>query len=455
MIGDGQGKRPRVYVEGQKGTFENLHKAANWALILFYLGAPWLTIGGHRMFFVDLPGRRLYLLGATFTAMDTRFMLVGLLAGGFAILLFTALVGRLWCGYFCPQTVWLEAWIRPVERLIEGRRGARKKLDERPWDADKVARKVSKWVVFVAMSAIMALGFISYFVESPAALWTGGGSATAYAATAAVGVAVFFDMAWFREQFCNYLCPYARLQAAIADEYTLTVGYHANVAEPRLVKGKDAKAQMAANPDICVDCGTCVQVCPQGIDIRDGYQLECITCGHCIDACTEVMDKRERPTLISYTTEAALTGKPKHKRLRPYIYGALMTLVLGIAGFLLAERAPIDARVTRAPGQLYVLLEDGSIQNRYNAHLLNNDREARHFVLSVENAEGLDVVLPIAELDIEPGDERTVPILVLASPEISVERAKPIEFVIRSGDFELRRPGIFQTGGATGEQASR
>lgn len=446
MIGDGGGKKPNLYVTAQKGRFSRIHRISGWLLILFFLGAPWLSIAGTRLFFMDLPGRRLYLFGTMFSAMDTQFMLVGLLAGAFSLLLATALLGRLWCGYACPQTVWLQEWVLPIERWIEGKAGARKRLNQGPWTATKVRKKALKWSIFAAISVVVGIGFVSYFVENPIALWTGQSSAGAYGTAAAVAGTIFFDYVWFREQFCNYLCPYARIQSALADENTLVVGYFSNVGEPRLNKLSPKKAQLAANPNACVNCKRCVTACPTGIDIREGYQLECIGCGLCVDACEDVMSKRGQTNLIGYTTEAKLAGKHVPKfRVRPILYAVGLVAIFLVTAGLLAAKQPIDASVNRAPGDVFMVLADGTIRNTYSAHIFNLDARERSFDVALEGDGPFELVLPFEHLALDAGADRTVSIIVLAHPDNLDARSIPLEFVIRSGDNEVRRTGTFKT----------
>jgi cytochrome c oxidase accessory protein FixG len=469
MIGDGAGRRPWVYVASQAGRFQRLHRVSGAVLIALYLLAPWLSVGDHRLVYLDLPNRRFYLFGAVFTAVDTQFLLLLLLLASFGLLLFTALLGRVWCGYLCPQTVFLEEWIRPVERLIEGNRGARRRLDQGRWTGAKLRKKAVKWTLFAAMSFVLAMTFVAYFVPSAGALWTFSASRTTWAFVGAIAVVTFLDLAWFREQFCNYLCPYARLQGALCDAHTLTIGYDRRRGEPRgapktraqrlagaagaagaASEAGDAGAAVALQGEqgLCVDCNKCVVVCPNGIDIRDGFQLECITCGHCIDACEEVMRKQGTlPSLVAYTTEARLEGSGRPaRRGRAWVYGLAFAALLAITVGLLLGRSAIDASVVRAPGMPYAVRPDGRIQNVFRAHLMNNDLEPRVFALEVAGIAEMEVILPVSSLEIAGGEERTLPVFVLVDPVHLRERATDIEFVIRAGDEEVRRSGTFQSG---------
>lgn len=442
MIGDGTGKRPWVYAAASKGAFRTFHHVSGWVLIVFYLALPWLTLGGDPVLRIDLGGRKLHLLGWTFTSHDTVLVLAGLLFSAIGLGLATALYGRVWCGYACPQTVFLEELVRRIEHLIEGDRGARRKLDSEPWHATKIAKKLLKWTAFALFAWVLAMTFVSYFVD-PKALWTFGTGATSWSFVGFFTVALFVDFAWFREQFCNYLCPYARIQGALADEHSLVVGYDTKRGEPRFQKGKLAMKDVLARAG-CVDCHRCVAVCPQGIDIRNGYQLECITCGHCIDACGEVMGRHGATSLITYTTEARLAGVPAPRiRPRPILYGVLLLAIASAAGWRIASHGAVDVRVTRTVGVDFLRTHEGDIQNAYVAHLFNNSREPRRFTFELDGLPEARVVVPNPNLTLAPGQDLSTPLFVIAPLRDERARSTSFRFVIRAEGDELVRPGIF------------
>ena len=442
MIGDGGGKRPWVYYSKGKGFFNSLHRYSGTILLIIFLVTPWISLGDSPLFRIDLPGRRLFMLGQMFTALDTRFLMVAGLMSAIGLGLFTSLVGRVWCGYLCPQTVFLEELIRRIEVAIEGDRGARRKLDQGPWTKTKVWKKGLKWSLFVLVCIVLAMTFVSYFT-APFALWTMQSAPISYTMAAIFTGFLYFDLAWFREQFCNYLCPYARVQGVLTDIHSLTIGYDTKRGEPRLgVNG--AKKQDVIGRGGCVDCGKCVAVCPQGIDIREGFQLECIACGHCIDACTSVMAKFEVPSLIQYTTEARLRDlKETKNRIRPWVYAGIMASLAILGAVFLFGRASYDTRISRMRGTYGEMREDGRIQNTFDAHIWNNYPEERVFQVAVEGLEGAEVVTPMMEVRIGAGRDLQFPLFVIAPPLEGTERQVPFEIIVTSGDEEVSRDATF------------
>ncbi|MGD2123694.1 MAG: cytochrome c oxidase accessory protein CcoG, partial [Gemmatimonadota bacterium] len=296
------GTREWVYPQSVKGRFTTLRHWTFLGLHLILLITPWIKIGGRPAFLIDIPARQVSFFGSIFTASDTFFLLLILLFAAFALFFFTSLWGRIWCGYACPQTVFLETWIRPLEIWIEGDRTQRKRRDQQGLSFDKAWRKVVKWGAFLAVSVLLAAAMVSFFVPARE-LWTGRSGQVAYSFVAALTFLWYLDFTWFREQFCNFLCPYARFQSALTDDETLLIGYDPARGEPR-GKGKETAAAGR-----CIECQKCVVVCPQGIDIRDGFQLECIQCARCIDACTSVMDRLGHRTLVEYTSLAEQEGR--------------------------------------------------------------------------------------------------------------------------------------------------
>jgi cytochrome c oxidase accessory protein FixG len=418
------GTRSWVYVQHIDGTFQRVRRWTFLALHLVLFGLPWLKLGGNPALLFDLPGRRLYAFGATFTANDTILLLIILLFLAFSLFFFTSLFGRLWCGYGCPQTVFLDAWVRPIERWIEGERTTRIRRDEGPWTIDRAWRKGAKWALFGIAAFVVSMSFMSFFVPARE-LWTGQGGSVAYALVAIFSGGWFLDFAWFREQFCNYLCPYARFQSAMIDDQTIIIAYDEARGEPR--GGKAAKADGR-----CIECSKCVTVCPAGIDIRQGFQLECIGCARCIDACADVMGRFEHESLVGYSNLATLQGRrTRFWRPRTVAYAALLSaLAVGMTS-LLALRVPFDASVARAPGSLYTLDSDGYVRNTYLLRISNNLPGAPiAFSVDVDGLAGAEVT--IQEFELAATENRVVP-MVVRVPNGAAAAGRTLPMTVRIG----------------------
>lgn len=431
------GTRDWVYPQSIDGSFMRLRRGTFLLLHVVLFGAPWITVSGHPLAQLDLPGRRVFLFGSVFTPSDTIFLALLLFFLAFALFFFTAVFGRVWCGYACPQTVFLESWIRPIEIWIEGDRTQRKRRDGQAMSLDRVWRKLAKWSVFAAVAFMLAMAIMSLFAGARP-LWTGQASATTYGLVAVLTAVWYADFMWFREQFCIYLCPYARFQSALTDSETLLVSYDEPRGDPR-----DSKRGPEGG---CIDCKKCVVVCPQGIDIRDGFQLECIQCARCIDACESVMSKFEQPTLVRYSSIRRDEGLPK-RRLRPrmVVYGGLMTSLVAIAVVLLVGRVPFEATVNRAPGSLYTLDADGYVRNTYLLQITNNEPgvEEALYGVRLDGLDGAQVLTPPLMLKAE--ETRTIPLIVRVPEGELSDRTIPFRVVITSPTAELQIPTTFKT----------
>jgi cytochrome c oxidase accessory protein FixG len=436
-------RRKWIYPQAVTGRWQRLRWWTFAALHLVLFLTPWLTVRGNPALLLDLPNRRLYAFGAIFTAADTIFLLLLLLFLAFSLFFFTSLFGRLWCGFACPQTVFLDSLIRPIEEWIEGNWSRRRKRDEGPRTWDRTGRKTAKWAVFLVISWVISMGFMSYFTPARE-LWAGRAGAASYTLVAIFTVLWFLDLAWFREQFCNYVCPYARFQSALTDEDTLLVQYDIPRGEPR--GGVDAKTAGR-----CIDCGKCVFVCPQGIDIRDGFQLECIACARCIDACDIVMGKLGFPSLVTFGAMAELKGQRAH-RLRPRTaaYAGLLTAIAAAGLVLLAGRAPFDAAVNRAPGSLFTLDADGYVRNTYLLQVTNKEASsvAVPFHVTVEGLPSAQVM--VQDIQLETTESRTVPLVVRIKADPVLPRTIPIQVQVASPSRSVRLDATFKTEGHLG-----
>lgn len=432
--------RKWVHVASVAGRFQHYHRAVAVVLFAFLLIVPWIRINGLPLFLQDMVNRRAFVFGWIFTPRDTLLFLGALLSGGFALFLFTSLFGRLWCGYTCPQSVILEEVIRPIEKFIEGERTARIRLDESPWNAEKIRKKFAKWLAFAIVSAVVAFGATGWFVDIYTLV---GGTAPkgAYVMMGAAALVLFFDFAWFREQFCNYLCPYARLQGVLTDQHTMMIGYEFKRGEPRRVKGAKPEAPLGA----CIGCDRCVHVCPAGIDIRDGFQLECIGCARCIDACTDVMAKRNEPTLVKYASYAELHDQPKKKvRFRPVIYTTALAFVLTGTAIFVAGRDPVDITLTQP--MVSRVVKDGvdMLQNMYQVTIFNSSSETVSFNLQVRGLDEATVVIASQNWTLPPGQRSVVPVFV-SVPSTEVHGAvKAFDIVVVGQDIEVSHRAIFR-----------
>jgi len=431
------GTRDWGYPQSVKGTFMTLRRWAFLGLHVVLFAGPWVTMNGHALFLVDLPSRHVYLCGTIFTPSDTIFLALLLFFLVFALFFFTAIFGRIWCGYACPQTVFLESWIRPIEIWIEGDRTQRKRRDAAGFTFDLVWRKLAKWSVFGAVSFMLGMAIMSLFAGARP-LWTGQASGVSYALVAVISAAWYIDFMWFREQFCIYLCPYARFQSAMTDAETLLVSYDESRGEPR---------DKSRGPEGgCIGCQKCVVVCPQGIDIRDGFQLECIQCARCIDACESVMGKFDQPTLVRYSSITADEGGKQRKfRPRTIIYGGLMTALTASAIVLLVGRVPFEATVNRAPGTLYQVDADGYVRNTYLLKITNNeptDADVDYFV-RLDGLDGAQLLTQRVTLGSE--ETKTVPLIIRMAPSDDLARTIPFLVEIASPSAELLLPTTFKT----------
>lgn len=429
------GSRLGLHPADVKGRFLTRRRLVFAVLIAIYVALPLVQVGGHPAVHLDVAARRFYLFGSTFNAQDFWLVLFLFTTVGFSLLFATAALGRVWCGWACPQTVFLEGVYRRIERWIDGPRERRLRRDSEPWTASRVARSVLKHGAYVAVSLFLSHVALSLFVSAKelAAMVREGpaGHGTAFAWSMAVTGALYFNFAWFREQLCVVLCPYGRLQSVMHDRDSLIIGYDAARGEPRGPLLKAAAAPPVPRGD-CVDCRRCVAVCPTGIDIRNGLQLECVACAQCVDACDEVMDRISKPRgLVRYDSLNGLAGEPR-RVLRPRLvaYGVLLLASVTALGVSLARRTPFEANLLRMQGAPYVL-EEGSLRNQFELHLVNKNPGEATFLLEVKAPEDVRVVLPQREVKLGSLESFRVPLF------LSVTRGKhpmPLTFTLEVKD---------------------
>jgi cytochrome c oxidase accessory protein FixG len=434
-------KEPKIYPRQVAGRFARLRVMTVWVLLGLYYLLPWITINGRQSVLFDLPARKFYIFGLTFWPQDFVYLALLLITAGLSLFFFTALAGRLWCGFACPQTVWTEVFIW-IERWIEGDRAKRMKLDAAPWTADKVLRKSAKQFVWIAFAAWTGFTFVGFFTpirelsQNVLALSLGPWETfwTIFYAVATYGNAGFL-----REQVCKYMCPYARFQSAMFDKDTLIISYDEERGEPRGGRRKNVDKQASGLGD-CINCTLCVQVCPTGIDIREGLQYECIACAACIDVCDQVMDKMGYPRgLVRYTTEHALKHKTAHViRARIIVYGLLLLAIVGGTLWGMTHRVPLRADLIRDRNALYRELPGDVVENVYTLKITNMDARPHRYEMAVLNNDAVEIDLA---RPLELAAEEVVGISVrLRMPRAAGEGVQKLDIELRaSDDPKIRR----------------
>jgi len=412
----------KIYPREIDGRFSRLRKAAVVVLLGLFYGLAWLDWNGHQALLFDLPARKFHIFALTLWPQDFLYLTLLLIIAALSLFFFTALAGRLWCGYACPQTVWTELFVW-IEQWTEGSRSQRMKLDRAPWTTSKLLRKGSKQLLWVALALFTGFTFVGYFTPIRS-LW-------AQILGLALGpwpsfwiflysLATYGNAGFLREQVCKYMCPYARFQSAMFDEDTLIISYDGQRGEPRGARRRGTDPRGLGLGD-CIDCTLCVQACPTGIDIRHGLQYECIACGACIDACNEVMDKMGSPRgLIRYTTGHALQGKPRRiVRARLVIYAALISAALGALGLSLLMRTPLILDVIRDRNALYRESHGDRIENAYTLKMINLDDRPHSYRLTASGLRGLELIVPAGEIPLPPGSVNSVAARLEAPRELA------------------------------------
>ena len=427
--------REKIYTRAFTGLFRNLRLAGGALLFLLFFGTVWLNWDGRQAVWWNLPERKFHIFGATYWPQDFMLLSWLLIICAFGLFFITVFAGRVWCGYTCPQSVftWVFMW---AEKVTEGDRNQRMKLDKQPMSGKKFGRKLAKHGIWVGVSLLTAITFVGYFTpirDLVIEIFTGQASGWAYFWIGFFTLATYGNAGYLREQVCIYMCPYARFQSVMFDQDTLIVSYDPRRGEKRGPRKKDADYKAQGLGD-CIDCKMCVQVCPTGIDIRDGLQIECIGCAACIDACDDIMDKMNYPKgLISYTTEHNLSGRQTHL-LRPRLIGYAVALVamIGLFAWAVANRPIVELDVLK-DRVLFRENERGYIENVYTLKIMNKAQRDMTYVITADGLDGL-VYEGKREVRALAGEVYSFPVELSIAPEKLPSSANNIVFHVQSAD---------------------
>ncbi|WP_172147409.1 MULTISPECIES: cytochrome c oxidase accessory protein CcoG [Pseudomonas] len=429
--------REKIYTRSFTGIFRNLRMLGGALLFILYFGTVWLTWNGRQAVWWNLPERKFHILSATYWPQDFVLLSAVLIIAAFGLFFITVYAGRVWCGYTCPQSVftWVFMW---AEKVTEGDRNQRMKLDKAPMTAQKFLRKLAKHSIWIGVSLLTAITFVGYFTpirELISELFTLQASGWAAFWVGFFTVATYGNAGYLREQVCIYMCPYARFQSVMFDQDTLIVSYDPRRGELRGPRKRDADYKAEGLGD-CIDCKMCVHVCPTGIDIRDGLQIECIGCAACIDACDSIMEKMNYPKgLISYTTEHNLSGQKTHL-VRPRLIGYAIALLAMMAVFAwaVASRSLVELDVLK-DRVLYRENEEGRIENVYTLKIMNKAQQPVTYLIEADGLDGL-VYEGKREIKALAGEVLALPVELSIDPEKLPSSTNEIMFRIRSADDE-------------------
>lgn len=430
-------KHQKLYVREVHGIFAKWRFIAMSALLGFYYITPWLRWDGNQAVLLDLPARKFHILGITFWPQDFVYLAILLIIAAMALFFFTAVAGRLWCGYACPQTVWTEIFMW-IERKIEGGHNKQKKRDNAKWTPLKFYIKSTKhlvWGLFALWTGFTFVGYFTPIIDLGISLFTWEIGTWEFFWIVFYGFATWGNAGFMREQVCIYMCPYARFQSAMFDQDTMIISYDEERGEPR--GGRKKSTDLAeASLGSCVDCSMCVQVCPTGIDIRDGLQYQCIGCAACVDVCDTVMDKMGYDKgLIKYTTLRTMEGEPTNM-MRPKVVGYAAMLVLASIAVLVAVlmRIPLNMDVMRDRASLYRETDEGLIQNVYTLRIMNMDTKSHVFKLSADGLDDLEMEADREILSIEAGQITELTVRLNLDPELIEKRSSEVFFHLDAMD---------------------
>lgn len=433
-VKDTEYKEGKIYIRSINGVFTAIRQKLNWILMLGFFLLPWIPYGDRQAVIFDLAEQKFHIFGLIIWPQDLVLLAALLMISAYALFLITTFIGRVWCGFTCPQTIWTFIFVW-VEEKVEGKFNKRKKLDQQPNNWTKIWKKGLKHSIWLIISLITSLTFLAFFVpvkELYIDFFTLNASGLIYFWTLFFTFCTYGNAGWMREIMCLHMCPYARFQSAMFDKDTFSVAYDAQRGESRGPRSRKKDPKELGLGD-CIDCNLCVQVCPTGIDIRDGLQYECINCGACIDACDDVMEKMGyEKKLISYTTENQLEGKKTHIiRGKLVGYGSVLAIMSIVFIYFLMSIQPLKLDIIRDRNQLYRISSEGLIENVYTLKILNKTEEDLNYKLSFSGLEEFEW-LGVNEIFVKAGEVYTLPMSISADPYNLKKKLVNVTFIVEA-----------------------
>jgi cytochrome c oxidase accessory protein FixG len=438
---DEKGHRRYIHPKKPKGKLYNARTISSIVYLIIFFTLPFIKIDGEPLFMFNVLDRKFVFFGQIFGPQDFFIFALGMITFMMFVILFTVVFGRVFCGWACPQTIFMEMVFRKIEYWIDGDMAKQKQLRDMPWNAEKIRKRTTKIVVFYALSFLIANFFMAYLIGmDKVKLYIHEGIAAhlgTFITLLVFSGIFFFVYYWFREQVCIVVCPYGRLQGVLLDKNSIVVAYDYVRGEPRnKIKKQEPVLEKAGD---CIDCAACVRVCPTGIDIRNGTQLECVNCTACIDACDDIMTHVNRPTgLIRFASENNIANSEKPKiNARIVAYSTVLTLLVTALAFMLVTRDPVDVTILRASGSISQMLPDGRLGNVYNIKMANKTRNDIPVTLTLENIKG-EIQIVGDSLRVPGEGYKTQPFIIKVYPKDLTQRKTPIEIGVYEGNVKLK-----------------
>ena len=447
------GKRKFMHPVLRRGRYWKIRRSIAYGLFALFFALPMIPVGGFPAVFLDIANRRFHILGGTFYPTDNLLLAAFGLGVIVTVFFVGSTFGRMWCGYACPQTVYLEFLFRPIENLLEGGPVKQRRLNAEPWSARKLSVKAAKWALWAILAVAMSTTFVAYFVGWAGLLWklllTPAAMTGAIFTIAGLTVLILFDFGWFRDQMCTIACPYGRLQNVMADQDTILVAYDQPRGDP---KAREKDRVPGGVYGDCIDCKSCVVSCPTGTDIRRGLQPECIGSAQCIDACDDVMRRMGLPLgLVKYTSEREQKGGVRRIwRPRTVAYLAILLVAWGTLTVLVMRRGDAQIEIVRNGREPYRILPSGAIANQQRLRITNQRREEQKFTVEVLSPRDADLVVSEMPVVVEPSQVVTVDVVTTVAPGVFLDGQLPVKYLIRS-DLGYRKEKDFLLLGPYGQ----